>query len=306
VKLNEARASLGEFVNPPDNEKLRGAVWVVLLLALLALATVGCDRTQRRVSPETARSELAMRGIAFDAKQFVLYAADGDVWAVRLFLAAGMSPDVKDERGATPLVAAMMAEQYKVALALLEKNQNVNVLDRGGMTPLTRAVDRGQNDLVKLMIARGADLNLPDRDGWTPLMFAARRADEEITSLLLERGADVNARDNAGATALQWAAYYGNLPLARGLLARGANANAANKSGGTPLMVGAAAGRTEVVGALLDAGARVETKDDTGLNSEQWAEKFSHAETAELIRRAGKSIQPSAGSRQPNAVSPRR
>lgn len=290
----------------PNGEILKGAVGTVFIPALLALASVGCDETPRRASPETARRELALRGIAFDAKQFVVYAADGDVWAVRLFLASGMSPDVKDERGVTPLVAAMTAEQDKVALVLLERDQNVNVLDRGGMTPLTRAVDRAQVGLVKLLIARGANLNLPDRDGWTPLMFAARQPDEEITNLLLERDADVHARDNAGATALQWAGYYGNLALLRGLLARGADANAANKSGGTPLMVAAASGRTAVVRALLEAGAKPELKDETGLSSEQWAERFSHAETVELIRKARKNSQSSIAGIQPSAHGSRR
>ena len=53
----------------------------------------------------------------------------GDVWAVKLFVAAGMSPDVKDEKGTTPLVAAMQRQHDDAARALLEKSQNVNLRD---------------------------------------------------------------------------------------------------------------------------------------------------------------------------------
>ncbi|MFN2599336.1 MAG: ankyrin repeat domain-containing protein [Pyrinomonadaceae bacterium] len=148
-----------------------------LLVVSFALASAACVEQPREVSPETARQELALRGIPYDAQHFVSSASEGDVWAVKLFLAAGMSPDVKDEHGATPLVAAMQLKRDDVARALLQKSQNVNLRDRDGMTPLTRAVERGESDLVALLLARGADANLADKDGWTPLMYAARTGD---------------------------------------------------------------------------------------------------------------------------------
>ncbi|HLL73629.1 MAG TPA: hypothetical protein VK363_19480, partial [Pyrinomonadaceae bacterium] len=67
-----------------------------------------------RVRPETARRELALRGINFKEEEFVMRAGEGDVWAVKLFLAAGMSPDVRDARGNRPLTAAMMNSQRGV------------------------------------------------------------------------------------------------------------------------------------------------------------------------------------------------
>jgi hypothetical protein len=118
---------------------LQRAIRSAVVLSL-CLASANCARQPRaQVSPETARRELALRGINFKEKEFVMHAGNGDAWAVRLFLAAGMSPDVKDERGATPLTAAMINSQKSVVKILLDKNANPNVLDRDGKTPLIRA-----------------------------------------------------------------------------------------------------------------------------------------------------------------------
>src|SRR5918998_325420 len=91
--------------------KLKPGRAAALLLAAAALALAGgCGgggRKPRAVSPQAARMELGLRGIPFKEKNFVESAAEGDEWAVRLFLAAGMSPDVRDERGQTPLQAAI-------------------------------------------------------------------------------------------------------------------------------------------------------------------------------------------------------
>src|SRR5918997_240768 len=107
----------------------RGRALVLSCLALLIVSGCGGARAAREVPPETARQELALRGIPFKEKNFVQSATHGDEWAVRLFLAAGMSPGVKDEAGQTPLLAAVNAEQYKLVRLMLAKKPDVNKRD---------------------------------------------------------------------------------------------------------------------------------------------------------------------------------
>ena len=58
------------------------------------------------MSPDTARRELFLRGHDYNEKHFLAIVAEGDVVAAKLFLAAGMSAEVRNEQGETPLILA--------------------------------------------------------------------------------------------------------------------------------------------------------------------------------------------------------
>ncbi len=58
-------------------------------------------------SPETARAELSRLSLPYTANAFVQAARQGDMHAVKLFLAAGMDSNVKDDEKATALQEAM-------------------------------------------------------------------------------------------------------------------------------------------------------------------------------------------------------
>ena len=116
------------------------------LLVALSVLIVGANclrQPSEKVNPETARRELALRGINFKEDEFVQHAGDGDAWAVKLFLAAGMSPDVRDASGSRPLTAALNKSQKGVAKILLERKADPNVLDSDGKTPLIVAARAG-------------------------------------------------------------------------------------------------------------------------------------------------------------------
>ena len=79
-------------------------LWKNLTLLVAILALMACGNPQ-----EEARVKLGQMNVKYNEDTFVDRAKDGDVLAVKLFLQAGMSPNVSDEGGTTPLMAASRA-----------------------------------------------------------------------------------------------------------------------------------------------------------------------------------------------------
>ena len=114
-----------------------------------------------------------------------------DVGLLRRELDSGVSADLEDFTGRTPLQAACKIETRP------------SRRDPLGLGP-TEANEEGRAACVKLLIERGAcvDAGLPNNPGrstrehtffFTPLMYMALRNNLEVVKLLLSAGADANA-----------------------------------------------------------------------------------------------------------------
>lgn len=78
---------------------------------------------------------------------------------------------------------------------------SVNLKDSEGRTPLHWAVDRGHANIVELLLNNHADVNAKDNEGQTPLHYAAMCDREDIAELLVKRNADRDVKDNEGNSA---------------------------------------------------------------------------------------------------------
>lgn len=112
----------------------------------------------------------------------------------------------------TPLMKAVMDENLKDASALIKKGVDVNEYNIV-RTPLMVAVILENYDMVELLLDSDADPNLADEQEFTPLMDAAMRNDLEMVSILLEAGADVDQEDDCGMTASSYAEQEGYLQV---------------------------------------------------------------------------------------------
>lgn len=113
----------------------------------------------------------------------LLYAAaEGDVEAALVRLAAGDDPDLRDRRGFTPLHFAAQEGALDVARALLDHGATVDPVDDDGNTPLFRAVynSRGEDRLIELLRARGADPLRENAHGQTPVGLARLIANYDV------------------------------------------------------------------------------------------------------------------------------
>jgi len=255
---------------------------------------------QGALTPLEARNELAKLSLPYSAEGFVERADEGDVLAVKLYLAAGMDPNASAVLPDSPPVTALMnaAENGDVAMVklLLAAHADVNkkigwspgalglaatsgelevmrlLLDKGANAQtvseaFVEAARHGQIEPLRLLIKRGVDLK---KTGPEALENAVGfRADTEqkmveSVNFLLDLGLNVNSRTKEGKTLLQAAAYDGYPAVAKTLIERGADVNARDKDGATALWWMAGIGRRETAALLIDKGADVNAKASDG------------------------------------------
>jgi Ankyrin repeats (3 copies) len=160
-------------------------------------------------NPETARRHLAQLDIPYNRRSFIEHAGKCNVEAVRLFLAAGMSPNAKDKGGDTPLIAAAGQGCGEVVKALLDAGADPNLANQSMTSALGAAATGGSLAAVTALLDKHADPNAKDSEGLTPLILASGNGHLSVVKALLGASADVNARDNKGMTALDYAIQTG-------------------------------------------------------------------------------------------------
>lgn len=239
---------------------------------------------------QEARRQLEQRQVDFTPENFLLQVQQGDPEIVTLFLSAGMSPQVTNKIGATPLLVAARFGRLQVAELLLQKGADPNAKDQQlGGTPLIAAAINGDPALINLLLAHGADPKIrAERNGMTALMAAAMAGQAKAVEFLLDKAGGLDETDNSGRTPLIWAAYYGAVEAARLLVERGAALNPKEKDQGmTALLWAAARGHAEIVRMLLDRGADPQAADKRGKTALMWAAQNRREAVIPLLLAAG-------------------
>ncbi|KAG8454115.1 hypothetical protein GDO86_000671 [Hymenochirus boettgeri] len=98
---------------------------------------------------------------------------------------------------------------------LLKAGVSVDVEDQKGCTPLITAAQYGHTALCCYLIGKGAKKNLFDLEGDTALHWAAFKGYSELAHLLIYSGCNPHQLDNFGQTPLHLAVLSGNLPTVK-------------------------------------------------------------------------------------------
>ena len=130
----------------------------------------------------------------------------GDIQIVKVLLALGAEPDVRDPAGKTPLRYAIDRRQPAVAKTLVENSgapADPFVADVSGTTPAEICLAAGNDMIGAIFNAR--NINRTGQDGRTILHMAADNLQVNEVGLLIDMGASVQTKDKADRTALDLA-----------------------------------------------------------------------------------------------------
>lgn len=91
-----------------------------------------------------------------------IVARSGNSTYLRFLLAKGANPNLQDDRGNTPALAAAENGSVEAIEALAARNANLNLANASGETPLIRAVQMRNLDMVRVLVANGANPDQAD------------------------------------------------------------------------------------------------------------------------------------------------
>jgi len=171
---------------------------------------------------DQAKAALEDQGFELTPGAFDTVVGEGDVEAVKLFLAAGMPATTGEPRGSV-LEKAIDGGHAEVVRLLLAAGADPNGGDYSGRPLLAAASERQGADVVRALVEAGADVARKGDGNTTSLHAAAGAGKLENVEVLLAAGAKVTARTTYGWTALHSAVQRGDLPMVRRLLAAGSD-----------------------------------------------------------------------------------
>jgi protein DGCR14 len=210
----------------------------------------------------------------------------GRAGAVAALLEAGAPPDLTDESGGTPLMAAAWDGHLEVARLLLDAGADPDILledhchggdpEVVGRSALFFALAKGHRELIDLLepATRAEVRDLAYRELPAYLEWSERNPPPHVPTVDLYR-------------TVSW----GRPDLLRQAIAAGGDVNhrmpreaCSPLRGGTPLSWAAAMGRMDLVGPLLAAGADPGLLGHDGRSPADLAELNGHLEVAERLR----------------------
>lgn len=103
---------------------------------------------------------------------FLTAAEHGDIKTLKKFITAGISVNVEDETGLTPLHYAIIGKSLSAMILLLDHGALTDAADETGLTPLHLAIIKGNRDAIELLIDAGASIEAVDHIGYSALLFA--------------------------------------------------------------------------------------------------------------------------------------
>lgn len=167
----------------------------------------------------------------------------GSLEVAQFLLVKGADPQIRDERGYTPLhncgnsaakehpTVESEKRRAQIAKLLIEKGVEVDERTPHEETALHRACSSNSPNVAKVLLEEGANPNLQNLQGMTPLHICCswNRNTTKIVQLLIQYGADPSLKDEHGRTAKDLAREYN--PSAMSAIPSGPKTRPGAKSG---------------------------------------------------------------------------
>lgn len=252
----------------------------VFTLSLLAGAIL-TDYYVRHEVTRKAKRFLAERGVDLAPASAIEAARKGELILLEQLEIAGISLGSGDDRGLTPLLAAVKAGNHPSIDFLMAREAVAESINRVSEpereTPLAVALRERDFDLVEKLIGKGAGLEVDVEPGLPFLMEAVRSGDSAMIDYLLGKGVDVDYRGTQPITALALAAEKGDVTLMQRLIDAGADPNTRGVSGKSLLIEAVKDGSAAEFDLLLSAKTDINAKTRDGKGGEMTALSFAIA-----------------------------
>lgn len=212
--------------------------------------------------PEEKRSQWVKKaGEAYTRDEVFAECYAGNIDAVREMLKQGMSPNMRDDQGFTPWMAALENKQDSLCALLVEYGAEYDQDD------FFVAVYNDQLEVVQAMVKKGQNVNVIDEEGSSPLGIAIQEEHGRIVRFLRTKGAKVPGEAgfppavppkpaNIELDDFFIAVAEGKVEDVRNFIAWGADVNQADEDGTTLVHIATINDHTEVVNMLIAAGAK--------------------------------------------------
>ncbi|KAF2632352.1 ankyrin, partial [Macroventuria anomochaeta] len=192
----------------------------------------------------------------YDHHALTVASRSGTTKMVDLLLSYGASATDQNERGETPLMAAVINGHKQIVQTLLQSAPSaVEIADENGTPVLFAALQSGQPELLDVLLRQG-HFSDPVRSRESLFVEISRRGLANMITFMLQRYTmDLNLQDENRCTPLLLAAENGHLEAVKLLLKENADLETPNQDGWTPLISASEKGYLEIAKSLLDKGA---------------------------------------------------
>ncbi len=263
-------------------------------LALFTLSLLGgaifTDYYLRHEVTRKAKRFLAEREIPLTPASTLEAATKGDIFVLEQLELAGVGSGLPDERGHTPLLAAVKAGNENVIQFLLAREgtvKSINVMTQPERETAIGVALRERNfALADRFIEKGAATEVDSEAGLPILISAVQTGDGEMIDYLVKHGTKVDYKGSQATTALAVSANLGELDLMKRFLAVGADPNTLGISGKPLLIEAVKEGNQEEFDLLLASKADVNLKTGDGKAANMTALSFAIEQENEKFQEA--------------------